>query len=95
MDLYMTGVSYIVYMLASVLVSQNGYQKIFAAKNGVCRVLIGFKEYTEKKDKIALDISQLEKEISDTKVKSRLELEKLRVQQQLAKDISRARASNV
>ena len=57
--------------------------------------MIGFKEYTEKKDKIALDISQLEKEISDTKVKSRLELEKLRVQQQLAKDISRARASNV
>jgi hypothetical protein len=54
-----------------------------------------FREYTEKKDKIALDISQLEKEISDTKVKSRLELEKLRVQQQLAKDISRARASNV
>jgi hypothetical protein len=57
--------------------------------------LIGFKEYTEKKDKIALDISQLKKEISDTKVKSRLELEKLRVQQQLAKDISRAKASNV
>ena len=54
-----------------------------------------FREYTEKKGKIALDISQLEKEISDTKVKSRLELEKLRVQQQLAKDISRARASNV
>jgi len=52
-----------------------------------------FREYTEKKDKIALDISQLEKEISDTKVKSRLELEKLRVQQQLAKDISVAKAS--
>ena len=57
--------------------------------------MIGFKEYTEKKDKIALDISQLKKEISDTKVKSRLELEKLRVQQQLAKDISRAKSSNV
>jgi hypothetical protein len=57
--------------------------------------LIGFKEYTEKKDKIAADISQLKKEISDTKVKSRLELEKLRVQQQLAKDMSRAKASNV
>ena len=57
--------------------------------------MIGFKEYTEKKDKIALDISQLKKEISDTRVKSRLELEKLRVQQQLAKDISRAKASNV
>lgn len=57
--------------------------------------MIGFKEYTEKKEKIALDISQLKKEISDTKVKSRLELEKLRVQQQLAKDISRAKASNV
>ena len=70
-------------------------RKFFAAKNEVCRVLIGFKEYTEKKDRIAVDISQLEKEISDTKVKSRLELEKLRVQQQLAKDISRARASNV
>ena len=70
-------------------------RKFFAAKNGVCRVLIGFKEYTEKKDRIAVDISQLEKEISDTKVKSRLELEKLRVQQQLAKDISRARAPNV
>jgi len=70
-------------------------RKFFATKNGVCRVLIGFKEYTEKKDRIAVDISQLEKEISDTKVKSRLELEKLRVQQQLAKDISRARASNV
>jgi len=91
----MTGFSYIGYMLASVLMSQNGYQKIFRSKNGVCRVLIGFKEYTEKKDRIAVDISQLEKEISDTKVKSRLELEKLRVQQQLAKDISRARASNV
>ena len=57
--------------------------------------MIGFKEYTEKKDKIALDISQLKKEISDTKVKSRLELEKLRVEQQLAKDMSRAKASNV
>jgi len=56
---------------------------------------MSFRDYTEKKDKIALDISQLEKEIFDTKVKSRLELEKLRVQQQLAKDISRARASNV
>ena len=57
--------------------------------------MLGFKEYTEKKDKIALDISQLKKEISDTKVKSRLELEKLRVQQQLAKDLARAKASNV
>ena len=57
--------------------------------------LIGFKEYLEKKDRIAVDISQLKKEITDTKVKSRLELEKLRVQQQLAKDISRAKASNV
>jgi hypothetical protein len=57
--------------------------------------LIRFKEYTEKKEKIALDISQLKKEISDTKVKSRLELEKLRVQQQLAKDLARAKASNV
>ena len=55
--------------------------------------MIRFKEYVEKKDKIALDISQLKKEISDTKVKSRLELEKLRVQQQLAKDMSRAKAS--
>jgi hypothetical protein len=45
-------------MLASVLVSQNGYQKIFRNKNGVCRVLIGFKEYTEKKDRIAVDISK-------------------------------------
>ena len=57
--------------------------------------MIRFKEYVEKKDKIALDISQLKKEISDTKVKSRLELEKLRVQQQLAKDLARAKASNV
>ena len=71
------------------------FRKFFAAKNGFCRVLIRFKEYTEKKEKIALDISQLKKEISDTKVKSRLELEKLRVQQQLAKDISQAKASNV
>jgi len=57
--------------------------------------LIRFKEYVEKKDKIALDISQLKKEISDNKVKSRLELEKLRVQQQLAKDLARTKASNV
>ena len=57
--------------------------------------MIRFKEYVEKKDKIALDISQLKKEISDTKVKSRIELEKLRVQQQLAKDLARAKASNV
>ena len=71
------------------------FRKFFAAKNGVCRVLIRFKEYVEKKDKIALDISQLKKEISDTKVKSRLELEKLRVQQQLAKDLVRAKASNI
>jgi hypothetical protein len=71
------------------------FRKFFATKNGVCRVLIRFKEYTEKKEKIALDISQLKKEISDTKVKSRLELEKLRVQQQLAKDLARAKASNV
>ena len=70
------------------------FRKFFTAKNGVYRVLIRFKEYVEKKDKIALDISQLKKEISDTKVKSRLELEKLRVQQQLAKDLARAKASN-
>ena len=57
--------------------------------------MIRFKEYVEKKDKIALDISQLKKEITDTKVKSRLELEKLRVQQQLAKDLARTKASNV
>jgi len=57
--------------------------------------LIGFKEYTEKKDRIAVDIPQMEKEISDTRVKSRLELEKLRVQQQLAEDMPRAKASNV
>ena len=57
--------------------------------------MIRFKEYVEKKDKIALDISQLKKEISDNKVKSRLELEKLRVQQQLAKDLARTKASNV
>jgi len=71
------------------------FRKFFVAKNGVCRVLIRFKEYVEKKDKIALDISQLKKEISDTKVKSRLELEKLRFQQQLAKDLARTKASNV
>jgi len=71
------------------------FRKFFVAKNGVCRVLIRFKEYVEKKDKIALDISQLKKEITDTKVKSRLELEKLRVQQQLAKDLARTKASNV
>ena len=71
------------------------FRKFFAGKNGVCRVLIRFKEYVEKKDKIALDISQLKKEISDTKVKSRLELEKLRVQQQLAKDLARTKASNI
>ena len=57
--------------------------------------MIGFKEYTEKKDRIAVDIPQMEKEISDTRVKSRLELEKLRVQQQLAEDMPRAKASNV
>ena len=71
------------------------FRNLFAAKNRSIRVLIGFREYTEKKDKIASDISQLKKEISDTRVKSRLELEKLRVQQQLAKDISQAKASNV
>ena len=71
------------------------FRKFFVAKNGVCRVLIRFKEYVEKKDKIALDILQLKKEISDTKVKSRLELEKLRFQQQLAKDLARTKASNV
>ena len=32
MDLYMTGVSCIGYMLASVLVSHNGFQKIFRSK---------------------------------------------------------------
>jgi len=56
---------------------------------------MGFKEYTEKKDRIAVDIPQMEKEKSDTWVKSRLELEKLRVQQQLAEDMPRAKASNV
>ncbi|MBL6746231.1 MAG: hypothetical protein ISP88_09980 [Pseudomonadales bacterium] len=78
-----------------VINSDNVFRKFFAAKNGVYRVLKRWKEYTEKKDKIALDISQLKKEISDTEVKSRLELEKLRVQQQLAKDLARAKASNV
>jgi len=91
----MTGLSYIGYRLASVLMSQNGYQKTFRSKKQECQGLMRFKEYTEKKDKIALDISQLKKEISDTKVKSRLELEKLRVQQQLAKDLVRAKASNI
>ena len=57
--------------------------------------MIRFKKYAEKKDKIALDISQPKKEINDTKVNSRLELKKLRVHQQLEKDISRAKASNV
>jgi len=56
---------------------------------------MGFKEYTEKKDRIAVDIPQMEKEKSDTWVKSRLELEKLRVQQQLSEDMPRAKASNV
>ena len=70
------------------------FRNLFAAKNRSIRVLIGFREYTEKKAKIASDISQLKKEISDTRVKSRLELEKLRVQQQLAKDLARAKASN-
>ena len=69
------------------------FRKFFAAKKQESQGLMGFKEYTEKKDKIALDISQLKKEITDTKVKSRLELEKLRVQQQLAKDISVAETS--
>lgn len=71
------------------------FRNLFAAKNRSIRVLIGFREYTEKKDNIASDISQLKKEISDTRIKSRLELEKLRVQQQLAKDLARAKASNV
>ena len=71
------------------------FRKFFAAKKQESQGLMGFKEYTEKKDKIALDISQLKKEISDTRVKSRLELEKLRVQQQLAKDLVRAKESNV
>jgi len=71
------------------------FRKFLTAKNGVCKVLIGFKEYTEKKDRIAVDIPQMEKEISDTWVKSRLELEKLRVQQQLSEDMPRAKASNV
>ena len=46
-------------------------------------VLIRFKEYTEKKEKIALDISQLKKEISDTKVKSRLELRSISISLEL------------
>ena len=71
------------------------FLKIISSKKMERQSLIGFKEYLEKKDRIAVDISQLKKEITDTKVKSRLELEKLRVQQQLAKDISRAKASHV
>jgi len=71
------------------------FRKFLTAKNGVCKVLIGFKEYTDKKDRIAVDIPQMEKEKSDTWVKSRLELEKLRVQQQLSEDMPRAKASNV
>ena len=59
------------------------FRKFFAGKNGVCRVLIRFKEYVEKKDKIALDISQLKKEISDTKVKSRLELRSISISLEL------------
>jgi hypothetical protein len=34
-------------------------------KNGVCSVLIEFKAYTEKKEKIALDTSQPKRGISD------------------------------
>ena len=80
------------YVRMNIYSSKSFLKKFFAAKNEVCRVLFGFKEYTEKKDKIALDISQLKKEISDAKVKSRLKLEKLRIQQQLARGLARAKA---
>ena len=59
------------------------FRKFFAAKIRSHRVLIRFKEYVEKKDKIALDISQLKKEISDNKVKSRLELRSISISLEL------------
>ena len=91
----MTANTYIsVYAGASIGIP-NRFSENYPQQKMERQSLIGFKEYLEKKDRIAVDISQLKKEITDTKVKSRLELEKLRVQQQLAKDISRAKASNV
>ena len=44
----MTGVSYIEYMLASVLMSQNGYQKIFRSKDQDRQGLVRFRAFIKE-----------------------------------------------
>jgi hypothetical protein len=81
MDLYMTGVSYIVYMLASVLVSQNGYQKIFAAKNRSIRVLMRFRAFIEEDSAAVIaQIRDIRDQMRVIKIKRDLEKEKYELQ---------------
>jgi hypothetical protein len=59
MDFYMTGLSYIGYMLASVLVSQNGYQKIFRSKDQDCQGLVRLERSlrkTQRQSSLKLEI---------------------------------------
>ena len=82
MDLYMTGVSYIVYMLASVLVSQNGYQKIFfKAKNRSIRVLMRFRAFIEEDSSAVIaQIRDISDQMRVIKIKRNLEKEKYELQ---------------
>mgnify|MGYP000582279994 FL=1 len=81
MDLYMTGVSYIVYMLASVLVSQNGYQKIFAAINRSIRVLMRFRAFIEEDSAAVIaQIRDIRDQMRVIKIKRDLEKEKYELQ---------------
>ena len=82
MDLYMTGVSYIVYMLASVLVSQNGYQKIFfKAKNRSIRGLMRFRAFIEEDSAAVIaQIRDIRDQMRVIKIKRDLEKEKYELQ---------------
>ena len=77
----MTGVSYIVYMLASVLVSQNGYQKIFAAINRSIRVLMRFRAFIEEDSAAVIaQIRDIGDQMRVIKIKRDLEKEKYELQ---------------
>ena len=73
----MTGFSYIGYMLASVLVSQNVYLKIFRSKKTESQGLMGFKEFvTEDSDAVISQIRQIRDQMRVIRMKRLLAKEK-------------------
>jgi len=68
-------------MLASVLVSQNGYQKIFAAINRSIRVLMRFRAFIEEDSAAVIaQIRDIRDQMRVIKIKRDLEKEKYELQ---------------